>query len=110
MKSTCVCVLSIIELKNARWNIEINNVFSMSIFLCWPRFPSKFLAQDTKQFQQNSAVPYLSNFQQLCEETCQPEVKRVSITLNVKCWYIDYVVIWIVDVKTKARQKYIFFF
>ena len=27
MKSACVGVLSIIELTNARWNIEINNQF-----------------------------------------------------------------------------------
>ena len=48
MKSACVGVLSIIELKNARWNIEIQftNNFSSYIFHIWQKCSQIFVVKD----------------------------------------------------------------
>ena len=61
MKSACVGVLSIIELKNARWNIEIRN-YSLWIFIILRRrweFP-RFFSDCLRKYQDNVSLDIAS--------------------------------------------------
>jgi len=63
MKSACVGVLSIIELKNARWNIEIITRGARnpgSIFFTWyfKYFPTKPQVVEHKPMQKVSKLKY----------------------------------------------------
>jgi len=57
MKSACVGVLSIIELKNARWNIEIRKWFHISFFETFDDILSHALSVCLRLFSERGHIP-----------------------------------------------------